>query len=648
MSAAPPQPSEKPPPENLPLGSLFPEGDRRQWQELVATALRRSGLISEDDPADAVEAVLTTTTYDGIGVLPLYTSDDAPTPGAAGVPGDAPYVRGGRRAGWGPASWDVRQRHADPDPRITREAVSADLENGVSSLWLVVGAGGLPLGSLNDVLRDVHLDVAPVVLDAGADTEAAADEFLALIGGRGVAPESVRGNLGADPIGLRARLGASGTGPDVSHALTLVQRLATRVRTQAPAVRTITVDATVYHDAGGSDAEEIGASLATAVAYLRALTDVGLSIDEAFDQLEFRYAATADQFLTIAKFRAARRVWARVAEVCGASTGVDGVSGQRQHAVTSSAMMTTRDPWVNMLRTTLACFGAGVGGAGAVTVQPFDAALGLPDSFARRIARNTSSLLTMESHVARVIDPAGGSWYVERLTDELAGAAWDWFTEIERAGGIVAALESGVVAERLNGTWERRAAALAHRRDPVTGVSEFPDVNEKPVTRPPLPEGPPIGPGALARRRYAQEYEALRDAADDAAARPAVFLATIGPVAASTARAMFAANLFQAGGFRTPASGDGTDPAAIAEAFVASGTTVACLASSDRLYAEHAGPVAAALKAAGARQIWLAGKPGTNAERYANAGVTGYVYTGVDALGVLRAAQAAAGIRPPS
>jgi methylmalonyl-CoA mutase len=629
MTEAPPQP-----PEDLDLASLFPAADRDQWCELVATALRRSGLIGPDTPAAGVEDALTVTTYDGVRVKPLYTADDALPAEAVGVPGLAPFVRGARPGGAVPTGWDMRQRHAHPDPEVTREAVLADLENGVSSLWLVLGAAGLPLGSLETVLRDVYLDLAPVVLDAGPDAERAAEEFLAVIAARGVLPEAVAGNLGADPIGLRARTGAE---PDGA----LVGRLARRVLDAAPGLRAVTVDATVHHDAGGSDAEELGAALATGVAYLRALTAAGLSAEQAFGQLEFRFAASADQFLTIAKFRAARRLWARVAQVCGITGDA---AGQRQHAVTASAMMTRRDPWVNLLRTTLACFGAGVGGAQAVTVQPFDAALGLPDNFARRIARNTSSLLVMESHVARVIDPAGGSWYVEKLTDALAAAAWTWFTEIEVAGGIVAALDSGLVAGRIEATWAKRADRLAHRQDPLTGVSEFPDVGEKPVTRPPFPAVAMADDGsrlrALPRRRYAQDYESLRDAADAQAAqrgtRAKVFLATIGPAAGYTARATFAANLFQAGGLETPNSGNGTDPAAIAAAFRASGATVACLASSDRMYAEHAGAVAAALKAAGAQQLWLAGNAGERAEQDAAAGIDGYVHTGVDALGVLR------------
>jgi methylmalonyl-CoA mutase len=628
------------PPEQLPLAALFPEADRGQWQQLVAAALRKSGRIAPDAAADTVEAVLTSLSYDRIGVRPLYTAEDAPPIEAAGVPGAAPFVRGTGAVEVTPAGWDVRALHSDPDPEATREAVIDDLENGVGSLWLKVGAGGLSLGSLDQVLRDVHLDLAPVVLDAGVDTEAAAAEFFDVVAGRGVSPESVRGNLGADPIGLRARLGHPQAGPD----LELVSRLARRCSAQAPGVRAVTVDATVHHDAGGSDAEELGASLATGVAYLRALTGAGLDLEQAFGQLEFRYAAGADQFFTIAKFRAARRLWARVAQV----SGVEGSGGQRQHAVTSSAMMTRRDPWVNLLRTTLACFGAGVGGAGAVTVLPFDAALGLPAGFARRLARNTSSLLVLEAHVGRVVDPAGGSWFVEQLTDDLAGSAWAWFTEIERHGGIVAAQDDGLVGRRLADTWARRVDNLAHRRDAVTGVSEFPDLTEEPLLRAPDPSSVDAAGGSLPRYRYAQEYEALRDAADAHTVRtghrPAVFLATVGPVAAHTARAGFAANLFQAGGFTTPTSGVSTDPDEIVAGYRASGARVVCLASSDRNYAEYAVAVASALTAAGAGAIWLAGRPGERGPEYAAAGIDGYVFAGVNALGVLRDVHHQAGI----
>jgi methylmalonyl-CoA mutase len=422
------------------------------------------------------------------------------------------------------------------------------------------------------------------------------------------------GNLGASAV-----LGADGV------------ELALRCAADHPGLRAVTVDATPYHDAGGSDAEELACSIARGVAELRALTGGGLSVAQALGQLEFRYAATADQFATIAKLRAARRLWARVAEVCGAPEA----GGQRQHAVTSSAMMTSRDPWVNMLRTTVACFAAGVGGAEAVTVQPFDACLGLPDAFSRRIARNTQSLLLEESGLGRVIDPAGGSWYVERRTADLAEAAWAFFQEIEAAGGIVAA--TGPVSERIAATRARRDDDIAHRRLPITGVSEYPDVGEKPVRRReggPSQAGGTAGAdgspgGELPKVRYAEPFERLRDLADARPERPTVFLATIGPLSDHTARATFAANLFQAGGLATETAGPGTDPEQIATAFAVSGATVACLCSSDKLYAQHATAVATALRRAGARKVWLAGKG-----RYE--GVDGNLHAGCDALAVLR------------
>lgn len=487
----------------------------------------------------------------------------------------------------------------------------ADLENGVTSLWLVAGAGGIPVPSLGRVLDGVYLDLAPVVLDAGRDVESAARELLRLYEERGVAREAARGNLGADPLGHQARTG------DEPFDFAPVAGLARLCAEGYPGLRTLTVDALPYHEAGGSAAQELGCSLATGVAYLRELDETGLSVEQACAQLEFRYAATADQFLTIAKLRAARRLWARVTEVCGAPVG------QLQHAVTSPVMMARRDPWVNMLRTTVATLAAGVGGADAVTVLPFDHALGLPDAFARRIARNTSTILVEESHLSRVIDPAGGSWYVERLTDELAHAGWEFFQWIEREGGQAEALRSGRLGQELAKTWEARSAKLAKRREPVTGVSEFPNLAERPVERVPAPV-PPVG--GLPRVRRDEAYEALRARSDAHLAatgsRPRIFLAAMGPAAAHTARLTFASNLFQAGGIEPVTEGTFED----------SGATEVCLCSSDALYEEQAADTARALRAAGAGHVFLAGRPG----QYP--GVDGYVFAGCDTVTVLSTA----------
>ncbi len=292
-------------------------------------------------------------------------------------------------------------------------------------------------------------------------------------------------------------------------------------------------------------------------------TDAGLDVDRAAALVEFRYAATDEQFTTIAKLRAARRLWARVLELSGASTGSTGAGEMRQHAVTSRPMMSKYDPWVNMLRTTVAAFAAGVGGADSVTVLPFDSPLGRPDAFGRRIARNTSHLLIDESHVAHVADPAGGSYAVEKLTDDLAVAAWDVFGRIEDGADL---------DDEIADTVAKREAEIARRKRPITGLTEFPNLAEA------LPEREPAGGPEV--RRYGASFEALRDRP---AAQP-VFLATLGSVASHTARATFAANLFAAGGIAVDAAGATDGVEALLAAY--DGQPVVCLAGSDPTYAE--------------------------------------------------------------
>ncbi|MFE0761645.1 methylmalonyl-CoA mutase family protein [Streptomyces smyrnaeus] len=622
-----------PPEEGLSLAQDFPEATYEQWQQLVSGVLRKTGATVPD--ASVPESALTTTLADGIDVRPLYTRTGGERDeggGARGFPGFAPFTRGSRPEGNAARGWDVRQRHTRTDAAGTREAVLGDLENGVTSLWLTVGEGGLPVGELGHALEGVYLDLAPVVLDAGAEFGPAAAELLRLRGQQadgGAAPDSV---LGADPLGYAARTGAHEAASELRRE---AAELAARCHGEQPGLRTYVVDTLPYHEAGGSPARELGYALATGVAYLRDMAEAGLPVEAACGQLEFRYAATADQFATIAALRAARTLWSRVVQACGAPAYA---GAQRQHAVTSPVMMTRRDPWVNMLRTTVATLAAGVGGADAVTVLPFDHALGLPDAFARRIARNTSTILLEESHLAGVIDPAGGSWYVESLTDELARTAWAHFQEIEGAGGMAAALHDGLVAEQLRVGWAERSRALARRSEPITGVSEFPLLDERPVEREPAPERPG---GGLPRVRRDDAYEALRARSDAhlaaTGARPKLFLAALGPAAAHTARVSFVANLARAGGIEPVHDPVTVDADSAAEAFSGSGARIACLCSSDALYAEQAAGVAAALKAAGAARVLLAGKP-KDAERRAEflgAGVDEFVHAGGDAVAAL-------------
>ncbi|MGQ0576183.1 MAG: methylmalonyl-CoA mutase family protein [Pseudonocardia sp.] len=608
-----------PEPERLSLAADFATPDRDAWVAMVDQVLHRSGRIDEDAAAGAGAELLTWTTPDGIRVPPLLTAQDTPAV-ETGVPGAAPFVRGARAGGVVPDGWDVRQRHAEPDPATAREAIAADLHNGVNSIWLAVGEGATRVADLPAVLADVHLDLAPVVLDGGG-----AAEFLDLAAGRGIAPAALLGTLGLDPLGHRARFG---DGPDVGSVVPLAQRVAA----EFPQVRAIVVDGLPVHGAGGSDAQELGWSLAAGVAYLRVLVAAGLDLPAAARLLEFRYAATAEQFPTIAKLRAARRLWARVTEACGEPVA------QLQHAVTSPVMQTRRDPYVNLLRGTVAGFAAGVGGADAVTVAPFDAAIGAATPFSRRVARNTQVLLVEEAHLARVIDPAGGSWFVEYLTEELARAAWAFFQEIEAAGGAGAALDSGLdsglIAERTAEVRERRERDVATRKVPLTGVSEFADLDEQPVERVPHPGQQPAPSGGLPAFRLAEPYEARRDRSDAVLAasgeRPRAFLATLGPLAAYTARAGFARNLLAAGGIDAVDAGPTESAEEAAKAFADSGTPVAVLCSTDALYTECAAAAVAALRDAGARLVLLAGRVDVP-------GLDGHLAAGCDALAVIDA-----------
>ena len=231
----------------------------------------------------------------------------------------------------------------------------------------------------------------------------------------------------------------------------------------------------------------------------------------------------------------------------------------RVHAETAWRMMSRRDPWVNLLRETVAVFSAGLGGADSICALPFTQAIGLPDAFARRIARNTQLVLLAESNLAKVADPAAGSGAIEALTSELCQRAWALFQKIEAGGGLPKALAAGAFQQEVRDVAALRAKNIARRKEPLTGVSEFPDIHEKPVSV--LVAAPAVAlvasaPGALAPHRLAEPFEALRDAADAAAARGApakIFLANLGPVAAFTARATFAKNFFEAGGVEAQA-----------------------------------------------------------------------------------------------
>ena len=357
-----------------------------------------------------------------------------------------------------------------------------------------------------------------------------------------------------------------------------------------------------------------------------------------------RLSADADQFLTLAKFRALRLLWAQVEQACGLAPKPLLIS-----ADTAWRMLTQRDPYVNMLRATGAVLSAGLGGANTITVLPHTLALGLPDPFARRVARNTQLVLLEESNLAKVSDPAAGSGGIETLTGELGEAAWSLFQEIEKAGGVFAALEQNLIQRKVAATRAVREANIARRKEVLTGASEFPNLGEaqvavleaKPITLAAYGE-PKFKFDALPPMRLAVPFERLRDRSDEIlkarGARPKLFLANLGTPAEFTLRATFAKSFFETGGIEAIETQGFTDPAALTAAFKASGAALACLCSSDKVYAAKAAAAAKALQDAGATHIYLAGRAGEQEAALRAAGVNDFIFAGGDALATLQEA----------
>ena len=623
------------------------------WMALIERTLRGGDL-----------ADLTSKTRDGIEIRPLYTQSPARPAAARTAVDPARSARG----------WDVRTRHrvaagGRSDPDMLRRRVDDDLAAGATSVELEVGEG-VTIDELDRVLAGVDLSGTPVALapHASLGTAEALGVLAARRGGVLVAGSSV----GFDPLGewarsgrrvetapaaewARPRAGASVGGADRREPVPgpIIDEIALaagEVLKLGPGVRAFTVDATRYADAGATEAQTLGWATATGVGYLRALVEAGLPVDAAAGLIGFRLAATADQFVTIAALRAARVMWARVVTASGGSPEA---ARQYQHAVTAACMYSRRDPWVNLLRGAAAALAAGAAGADAVTVLAFDHTSGAVDTdgaLGRRLARNTQLLLLEESHLARAGDPAGGSFYVESLTDELAQAGWGILQSTEAAGGIGAVTADGSLEAAIEKQWATRLAAVSTRREPLTGVSEYPLLEDAAAAPGADDRAAPAARG-LPVRRLAQPFEDLRDVADRhrlaTGERPAVWVTALGPAAAHSVRTAWAQNLLAAGGIEAR-GGEGVDsPIAAAADFSASGLTAAVITGSDDWYRLRGAATAAALTDAGAALVAVVCDSNTPADllhQLRATGVSDLWLQGIDVVAALKRLQRVLGI----
>jgi len=615
----------------LPLAAEFPPATEAEWRKLVDAALKGASFDKR----------LVSQTYDNIRVAPLYPRAVGAKPIAGRAPG---------------TPWTVMQRIDHPDPAAANKQILDDLMNGATGLTLVfagsLNANGYGLDAspavLERLLKDVELDAGITIdFNLSAATRTAVQHFVALVKARKIPPASVDMHGSLNPIGGFA---ASGTSPRPWSELSKI--FAEQVRGFADDEfrgPLVVADGRIIHNAGGSEAQELAFALAAAADCLRALEASGMPLGTARNLIYFRLSADADEFLTIAKFRAIRKLWARVEAACGLTPKPVIVAAE-----TAWRMMTMRDPYVNMLRMTLAVAAAGLGGADNISALPHTAAIGLPDAFARRVARNTQLVLLEESNLAKVSDPAAGSGAIEDLTSQLCTAAWAKFQATDAAGGAWAALEQGLIQREVGAVRAERQKAVARRKDALTGSSEYPNLSERAAavldvapTRVPEEAEANVRTEPLPSIRLAEPFERLRDASDRAlaktGARPKVFLATLGALPDFTARAIFAKNFYEAGGIEAPMHDGFKDQAEMVAAFKKSGAKIACLCSSDKVYAVEAAAAAKALSAAGAT-VHLAGRPGELEAALAEAGVKTFVFMGCDVVATLQAAHDILGV----
>lgn len=595
--------------------------DREQWYRNVAGVFAR---VQRKDVADIpldIYTKLITTTEDELTINPLYTAADELAEAAA--PGEFPFVRGTAvRPGW-----DVAERfgYRGQTPAEVNATLLEAMANGTTLPVITLGNGVEP-ADLGTVLENVYLNLAPVAVESGT----ALAEVVQVLAELAHSNKHGEGEATVDLLSAPLTAGLSDS-PTVS--LDDAVTAAAAAAGCPDAIRTFVADGAAIHNQGGSDVEEVAYALSVALAYVKAMEAAGLTREQALGQIAFRFSATDVQFNTIAKFRAARELWARVAELLGHPE----LGAAPQHAETSLPMMTQRDPWVNMLRCTIAAFAAGVGGASSVLVHRFDAAIngGLDNvshGFVERIARNTGLLLLEESHTGHVVDPGGGSFFIESLTDETAEAAWALFQQIEGRGGFTTDLESGELAKVLEETHAARLTRIAHRKQSVTGVNEFPNILEAP-----LPVDKRDLPGI---KRYAAEFEALRNRADDYVAaqgsRPQVALIPLGPLSKHNGRSTFAANLFASGGIAVANPGE-VDPAAedFAATVTAEASQVACIVGTDDQYAINGLAAVEAARKAGFAKVFVAGGPKVFADAQGDQAVDGILGLTIDAVSTL-------------
>ncbi len=668
-----------------------------QWRDLTEKSLKGASF----------EKRLITETYEGILLQPVYRKEDAANlPFLQSLPDMAPFTRGTKTLIDG---WEINQEINVGIPTFFNKVARHDLSKGQTSLNIVldtptkrginaseatseVGKAGLSISGVTDIadaLKDIDFGNVPIHIGAGANSLPILALIIAHLEQSGRQVEELHGCIGMDPV---VELVKNGTlAYELEECYTLMADITKWANENTPHLQTVIIHGNVYHDGGSSAVEELAFSLSTGVEYLQALTSQGIDINKAASSIRFSFSIGSAYFMEIAKLRAARTLWARIVETFG---GNEEAQKMTMHARTSAWTKTVFDPYVNMLRATTEAFSAAVGGADSIHVSCFDEAIQKSTAFSRRIARNASIILKEEAHIARTIDPAGGSWYVEVLTNEVAKKAWELFQETERKGGIIQTLIKEFPQNVVQQTASKRVRNIAHRKDIFVGTNMYVNLAEKEVDWIALNEAPQINDhinqvfgrahisvgslsessnktetaiqaakqgaslGEIAKAtgrkseavvcvkaikptRGALQFEELRQSIDEMAQktgkRPIIFLANLGPISDHKVRADFAAGFFEVGGFDVIQNNGFGSIKEAAEAVVASMADFVIICGKDEDYQQAAIPLAMSIKKTDAQiTVLLAGKPSEVDEvSFKEAGITEFVHVGSNCYDIL-------------
>lgn len=600
------------------LFTEFPPVPTEKWEEVITADLKGADY----------ERKLVWRTGEGFNVRPYYRAENLEGIHFLGSQaGEFPYVRGTRANN----HWRVHQTVTVACPKEANAEALKLLNSGVDSLGFSIASENFTAEELDQLLDGISIPAIDIVF-CGAKPGHLADLFLAKVEKEGIAKEEVHAAFSIDPLVRNLSSKGDFCSPNGEKCFARIAELIRRTA-EYKHVRIVTVNAQIFGNSGSTIVEELAFALSAGHDYLVRLMDLGLTIDQVARKLRFSFSISSNYFLEIAKLRAARMLWANI--VKGYNPEKNCAGKMMIHAETSRWNQTVYDPYVNMLRGTTEAMSAAIGGVYSMEVTPFDRAFEAPTEFAKRIARNVELLLKHESHFDQVVDPAGGSYYVENLTQSIAAEAWKLFLEIEEKGGYTEAYKSGMIVERVKASAAAKDKNIATRRQALLGANQYPNFTEvapkevtaEAVTRP-TAEG-----NVLVPYRGAMAFEEMRLHVDRSGKEPKAFMLTCGSLAMARARAQFSCNFFACAGIRVIDNTFFKSVEEGVEAALASKAEIVVVCSSDDDYAEVAPKVKELL--AGRAILVVAGAPACTPELEAQ-GITNFINVKSNVLETLK------------